>query len=96
MVNKALSYHLDCVFVANQMNLNHHLDKVVQYDFLMAGVRSAKRPFQKWATRGTLPKEVEAVARYFQLSDKKAYEAFEVMTTAEVDAIVSEMEGMRE
>lgn len=96
MVNKALSYHNDCIFIANQMNLSHHLDKKVQYDFLMSVVRSTKRPFQKWATKGTLPKEVEAVARYYSLSAKKAYEAFEVMTTEEVDAIVLEMEGLNE
>ena len=43
IVNKCLSGHLDSVIFANEMNLNHHLDNKMQYDFLLNTLRSKKR-----------------------------------------------------
>jgi hypothetical protein len=94
MVNKALSYHLDTIFLANQMNLNPHLDKKVQYDYLMSTVRGHKRPFNKWATKTPIPKEVAAIQEYYNLSDQKALEAYKVLTKDEVDFIVSQVEAV--
>lgn len=47
LTNIALSYHIDTVLHANLMNLNHHLDKRPQYEFLLNSVRKKKR-FAKW------------------------------------------------
>ena len=48
MVNRALSQFVDTVHSANEMNVNNHLDKKLQYDFLINIVRPRKR-FKKWA-----------------------------------------------
>ena len=29
IINRSLSYHLDCIFYVNEMNINHHIDKDV-------------------------------------------------------------------
>ena len=34
VVNRALSYHIDCLMYANQMNLNSKLDSKLQYHYL--------------------------------------------------------------
>ena len=47
MVNRSLSYFHDCVLMANEMNINHHLDKRLQFDFLINIIRKRKR-FSKW------------------------------------------------
>ena len=33
MVNRSLSYFADTILMANEMNMNAHLDKKLQYDF---------------------------------------------------------------
>ena len=47
MVNRSLSYFNDTVLMANEMNINHHLDNRLQFDFLINIVRKKKR-FSKW------------------------------------------------
>ena len=47
VVNKGLSYFIDTVFQANEMNVHHNADNRLQYDFLLNSVRPKKR-FSKW------------------------------------------------
>lgn len=47
MVNRGLSYFQDTVLMANEMNVNHHLDNRLQFDFFINIVRKRKR-FSKW------------------------------------------------
>jgi len=35
MVNRSLSYFPDTVLFANEMNINHHLDNRLQFDFFI-------------------------------------------------------------
>ena len=46
MVNRGLSYFKDTVVIANEMNINHHLDNRLQFDFLINIIRR-KRRFSK-------------------------------------------------
>src|SRR6185503_6562117 len=48
IVNRALSYHRDCIFYANQMNMRPNVDGVMQNHYLLNTVRAWRRPFQKW------------------------------------------------
>ncbi len=34
IINRSLSYFNDTVLMANEMNINHHLDNRLQFDFL--------------------------------------------------------------
>ena len=34
IINRCLSGNLDCIMFVNEMNINHHLDKDLQYSFL--------------------------------------------------------------
>lgn len=47
IVNKGLSYYADTVLLANEMNINSHLDPKMQYDFLFGTISKGKR-FSKW------------------------------------------------
>src|ERR1039458_10696555 len=49
IVNRALSYHDDALFYANQLNQMSGLDRRLQYDFLINSIRGKKRYFTKWA-----------------------------------------------
>jgi len=39
VVNRGLSYFIDTVKLANEINQRHHVDKKLQYDFLLNSVR---------------------------------------------------------
>lgn len=47
VVNRSLSYFLDTVLYANEMNIYHELDNDLQFMFLLHSIRPRKR-FAKW------------------------------------------------
>ena len=52
MVNKALSYHTDCIFFAQEMNKSPHITRKMQHDFLFYAIRKYKRSHPgKWAKK---------------------------------------------
>jgi len=40
LTNRSLSYHMDCLMFANEMNSRHFIDKKMQNDFLLNTIRS--------------------------------------------------------
>ena len=53
IVNKSLSYGADTVIYANEMNARPHLDRRLQFDFLINTVRPRKR-YNKWLKAETV------------------------------------------
>ena len=49
IINKGLSYGVDTVIPANEMNARSHIDKKLQFQFLINSIRPRKR-FNKWIT----------------------------------------------
>lgn len=86
VVNKALSYELDCVMPANEMNQRHHLDKKLQFTYLLNIVRTRKRPFHKWIKPETSD-AIESIKILFECSDRKAHEALRILTKEQVEHI---------
>ena len=85
MVNRSLSYFNDTVLMANEMNINHHLDNRLQFDFLLNIVRKKKR-FSKWAKPETVS-DVEVVKEYYGYSNEKAKSALSLLTTEQIDEL---------
>ena len=85
MVNRSLSYFNDTVLMANEMNVNHHLDNRLQFDFLLNIVRKKKR-FSKWAKPETVS-DVEVVKEYYGYSNEKAKSALSLLTTEQIDEL---------
>lgn len=86
MVNRALSYHSDCVLRANQMNLNHGTDKLLQYQYLLNTIRPYKRRFVPWAKREDID-GLEAVMEHYNYSYDKAKEAMSVLSNDQINDI---------
>lgn len=78
MVNRALSQFVDTVHSANEMNVKNHLDKKLQYDFLINIVRPRKR-FKKWA-KATEVEDLEVIKEYYGYTDAKAKEVLSVLS----------------
>jgi hypothetical protein len=83
VVNKALSYHIDCVLYANEMNIHRNLDKDMQYQYLLNSIRSKKRGYQEWQKFKPDP-DIECIKKYYNYSDQKAREALLILTNEQV------------
>ena len=86
MVNRALSYHYDCIAFASEMNQRHFLDKKLQNDFLLNTIRSKKRTRVKWA-KSEKSEDIECLKQVYQFSDSKAREALRLLTTEQIQQI---------
>ena len=86
MVNKALSYHMDCVLYANEMNLHPGIDKDLQYHYLLNTIRPMKRKFQAWQ-RAEVDKDIECVKAFFGYNNQKAKEALKILTEEQIAEI---------
>ena len=85
MVNRGLSYFNDTVLMANEMNLNAHLDNRLQFDFLINIVRKKKR-FSKWMKPET-GSDVEVVKEYYGYSNEKAKQALTLLTSEQINEL---------
>jgi hypothetical protein len=86
VVNRALSYHMDCVLYANQMNLTPGIGVDMQYSYLLNTIRSMKRKFQPWQ-KSEADKDIECVKEYFGYSNEKAKDAMRILTTEQIAEI---------
>lgn len=71
VVNRAFSYFHDSVLAANMMNERPHLDKRLQYRFLLSTLVTRKR-FSEWFKNTTSDEDAEVVAEYYECSLKHA------------------------
>ena len=85
MVNRGLSYFNDTVLMANEMNLSSHLDKKLQYHFLINIVRKRKR-FSKWVKPET-ESDIEAVKDYYCYNNEKARQALTLLSPENIKII---------
>lgn len=91
LVNRSLSYHMDCIMYANQMNLNSNLDPKLQYQYLLNTVRPMKRRFEKWQKSASV-KDLECVKEYFGYSNEKAKEALRILTDEQITLLKEKLE----
>ncbi len=93
LINRGLSNFIDTVFVANEMNQRHYLDKRLQYDFLRNIVRTRKR-FSKWA-KPIKSDDFDAVKEYFSYNNEKTREALKVLTKDDLAEIHRKINTIR-
>jgi hypothetical protein len=86
LVNRSLSLHQDCVLFANEMNRRHHLDKDLQFDFLLNTVRSKKRPFAK-RVKPEENDDLACIKMVYGLSDTKAREALRLLSDEQIQEL---------
>ena len=86
LVNRALSYHMDCVLYANQININPHLDGKLQYQYYINTIRSMKRKFQPWQ-KVDKNSDLSAVKEYFGFNNEKAKHALRILNNDQITSI---------
>lgn len=86
LTNRTLSYHVDCLTYANEMNIRPFVDKKLQYDFFINTIRSRKRPFVKWI-KPEKRQDVEAIKLIYSMSSQKASEAINLLSESQLEII---------
>ena len=85
IVNKCLSPFPDTIQLVNEMNQLPHLDKKLQFDFLINSLRPRKR-FTPWMKAKKLD-NLEYVKEYYGYSNEKAKTALEILNDEQISAI---------
>ena len=78
IVNRGLSFFMDTIFQANEVNRNHHLDSRLQFDYLLNSIRQKKR-YSKWLKSEKLD-DLDIVKEYYGFGNEKAKNALQVLT----------------
>ena len=71
VINRALSYHLDTVMLANEMNSRAQIPKQWQYDFYRMAIQPKKKRFSKWS-KPDADALIELVSQAYQVNRTKA------------------------
>tara|TARA_B100001564_G_C20307925_1_gene519970 strand:- start:297 stop:623 length:327 start_codon:yes stop_codon:yes gene_type:complete len=85
VVNRSLSYFADTVGIANEMNIKHHLDNRLQYQFLINIIRKRKR-FSKWI-KPEIENDIDVVKEYYGYSNEKSRQILSLLTPSQIDII---------
>ena len=85
ITNRALSYFIDTILVANEMNINHHLENKLQYEYLLNKVRKRKR-FSKWH-KNLDDNNIEIIKQYYKVNNNKAKIILSILNEKQLDSI---------
>ena len=85
IINKCLAPFNDTIMLVNEMNMRHHLDSKLQYDFLLNTIRSKKR-YAPWVKASKL-KDLEYVKEYYGYSNEKAKAALKILDNEQINTI---------
>lgn len=83
IINRSLSYFYDTVGLANELNRYHHLDKKLQYHFLINSVRKRKR-FSKWIKPNSIG-DMDVVKQYYGYSNEKARQVLHLLSPEQIE-----------
>jgi len=90
IINKILSAEIDCVLYANEMNINHHLDKDIQYSFYLNSLRKRNR-YTPWIRKDTI-KDIDYVKSYYGYNNQKAEQALKILNKSQINFIKQRLE----
>ena len=90
VVNRTLSYFLDTIMYANEINTHHHADNKLQFDYLLNSIRS-KRRFSRWL-KPDENKNLDVIKEYYGYSNQKAKDALNILTDDQLSLLNERME----
>ena len=85
IVNKCVSPFPDTLMLCNEINQLPHLDKKLQFDFLINSLRPRKR-FTPWLKAKKL-EDIEDVKEFYGYNNAKAKAALDILSEEQISAI---------
>ena len=89
IVNKCVAPFEDTVMLVNEINQLHHLDKKLQFDFLINSLRPRKR-YAPWKKAKKL-KNLEYVKEFYGYNNEKAKAALDILDDEQISAIKNKL-----
>jgi len=89
MTNKALSFHVDTILYANELNRRSHLDNLLQYEYLLNTVRAMKRP-RSWVKKQEA-EHIALIQEKYQVNSTRAHEMYSIIGDDGVEEIKKSM-----
>ena len=89
IVNKCVAPFEDTVMLVNEINKLHHLDKKLQFDFLINSLRPRKR-YAPWMKAKKL-KNLEYVKEFYGYNNEKAKAALDILDDEQISAIKNKL-----
>ena len=89
LINRALSYHQDSVFLTNEMNVRHGVDNRLQYQFFLNTLRKRQR-FSQWQ-KPYISKKLDTVKEYYQISTREAKDYVELLSDKQLRELKNRM-----
>ena len=91
VVNRCLSYFIDTIIHANQMNQFPLLDKKIQFDYYVNAVRKRKR-FSKWL-KNENEQNFDIVKEYYGYSNSKVKEVLSLLSDSNIREMQEYLSG---
>lgn len=85
IVNKCVYPFQDTIMLVNEINQLPHLDKKLQFDFLLNSVRSRRR-FSPWLKASRI-EDLQYVKQYYDYSNAKAKQALDILTDEQISTL---------
>ena len=85
VVNRTLSYFLDTILYANEINARPHVDNKLQFDYLLNSIRSNRR-FTRWL-KPSEDENIEAIKIYYGYNQQKARDVAKILTGEQLSLI---------
>ena len=85
IINKCIAPFPDSLMLVNEINQLHHLDKKLQFDFLINSLRPRKR-FTPWMKAKKL-ENLEYVKELYGYNNEKAKSALDILNDEQISAI---------
>ena len=91
IINRCLSYFIDTVIHANEINRYSTADNKMQFDYYRQAIRKRKR-FSKWQKKEITDK-LETVKEYYGYSNAKATEIMDLLNDDEIEQMRTYLTG---
>ena len=79
LINKALSFNVDCVFIAHELSKYPDIPKVNQYQLWLNSIEKKKR-YGKWVKKDSMPDDIELIKECYGYSNDKAIAVLPLLT----------------
>ena len=89
LTNRSLSYFIDTILYANDMNMMSHLDNKMQYQYYMHAVPKKNR-FSKWAKKDTT--DVDIITEFYKCNLTRANEILKIINKDELDLMKQKLQ----
>lgn len=90
LTNRSLSYFIDTILLANEMNMRSSVDNKLQYEFFLNSVRPRKR-FAKWV-KVTEDNDLNVIMEYTGCSMSKAQEYLMILSDEQLLVMKEKLE----